>query len=60
MYSTITSPVFSRLVIVLGGSGVSYPPSEVTLFEALRVMNEVGFFKLAFLFEAEYYFREEA
>ena len=60
VFSTITSPVFSELVIVLGGDRMSYLPSEIALFETLRAMNEVRPFKLVFLFEVEDSFQVEA
>ena len=49
VFSTITSPVFSELVIVLGATAVTYLPSEVMLFETLRTMNQVRPFRLVFL-----------
>ena len=50
VFSTITSPVFSELIIVLGGyNAITRLPREVTLFETLRKMSEVKPFKLAFL-----------
>ena len=49
-FSTITSSVFSELVIVIGSSGASLP-QNVTLFETLRKMHDVRPFKLVFLLE---------
>jgi hypothetical protein len=49
VFSTITSPVFSELVIVIEAEGVTRLPSEVMLFETLRTMNGVRPFKLVFL-----------
>jgi len=60
VFSTIASPVFSELVIVLGGIWMSYLPSEIPLYEALRDMNDVRSFKLVFLLEVEDSFQEEA
>ena len=51
-FLTITSPVFSELVIIHTGISI-YLPQEVTLFETLRKMNEVRHFKLVFSVEAE-------
>jgi len=51
VFSTITSPVFSELVIIIGNS-VTYLPQNVRFFETLRKMHEVRPFKLVFLFEA--------
>ena len=51
VFSTITSTVFSELVVVLAGDGITCLPHEVTMFETLRKMNEVRPFKLVFLFE---------
>jgi hypothetical protein len=49
VFSTITSPVFTELVIVIGADGVTHLPSEVMLFETLRTMNGVRPFELVFL-----------
>ena len=49
VFSTITSPVFSELVIVIEADGVAHLPSEVMLFETLCTMNGVRPFKLVFL-----------
>jgi len=49
VFSTVASPVFSELVIVLGGyNAITQLPREVTLFETLRKMSELRPFKLAF------------
>ena len=50
VFSTITSPVFSELVVVLAAH-VIYFPQDVTFFERLRRMTEVRPFKLVFLLE---------
>ena len=49
VFSTITSPVFSELVIIIGAKAVTYLPSDVLLFETLRTMNKIRPFKLVFL-----------
>ena len=51
-FSTITSPVFSELVIIYSGSTINYLPRQGTLFRMLRKMGEIRRFKLVFLFEA--------
>ena len=51
VFSTITSPVFSELVVIILGSSVAYLPQNVTLFVTLRRMHEVRPFKLVFLLE---------
>jgi len=48
VFSTITSPVFSELVIILGDAQIHRLPSDVTLFETLRKMNQAKPFKLVF------------
>jgi len=53
MFSTITSPVFSELVIVLEGDEIAGLLSDVELFETLRKMNEVRPFTLVFLVKAD-------
>jgi len=50
VFSTITSPVFSELAIVLAGSDMVYSCWK-EMFKTLRTMNEVRPFKLAFLLE---------
>ena len=57
MFSTIRSPAFSELVIILN---VSHLPQDDMLCETLRRMNEVRSFKLVFLFEGLYCGVEEA
>jgi hypothetical protein len=49
VFSTITSPVFSEFIIVIGVDAVAHLPSEVKLFDTLRTMNKVRSFKLVFL-----------
>lgn len=50
VFSTITSPVFSELAIVLSGyNAITQLPQEVRLFETLHRMNEIRPFKLEFL-----------
>jgi hypothetical protein len=58
-FSTITSPVFSELVIILGDNAVTYLPSEARFLEALRTMRGVRPFKLVFLLMALDKTREE-
>jgi len=63
VFSTITSPVFSELVIVLENSQVAYLAWDVAFFETLRMMNQIKPFKLVFLAEVLGWFsvgREEA
>jgi hypothetical protein len=62
VFSTITSPVFSELVILIGTriDAVAYLSTEAPFFEALRTMNEVRPFKLVFLLVGLDSFREEA
>lgn len=60
VYLTITSLVFSELVVVLRARATSYLLQEVALFEALRAMTRVRPFKLVFLLEAEDCIRGEA
>ena len=50
VFSTITSPVFSDLVVVVAGHA-NYLRQEVKLFDTLRMMNDVRPFKLVFLLE---------
>ena len=50
-FLTITSPVFSELVVILGANAVAHLPSGV-MFDTLRTMNEVRPFKLVFLLVA--------
>ena len=50
VFSTIRSPVFCELVVVLARLEI-YLPWVVTLFKVLRMMNEVRPFNLVFLLE---------
>jgi hypothetical protein len=59
-FSTIASPLFFELVIVVGTDAEAYLPSEVPFFETLRTMNEVRPFKLVFLVVAPDSFLGEA
>ena len=60
MFSTITSLVFSELVITLTPADEpTRLPQEVTLFETLRKMNEVRPFKLVFLLKDVGFHQEE-
>lgn len=59
VFSTVTSPVFSELVIVLEDDAMSYLSKQVMLFETLRMMNEVRPFRLVFLLEIAYFYQEE-
>jgi hypothetical protein len=52
VFSTITSPVFSELAILVWNDEAVRLLSEVMLFETLRAMNEARSFKLVFLFMA--------
>ena len=51
VFSTITSPVFSELVIILVGDEIICLPREAMMFQTLRKMYEVRPFKLVFSFE---------
>jgi hypothetical protein len=55
VFSTITSPVFSELVIIPDCGAPAYLHREVTFFEALREMNEIRPFKLVFSLEGSEY-----
>lgn len=55
VFSTITSPVFSKLVIVLEGGLVAYSDPRILLREGLRELNRVRPFKLTFMFEGYMY-----
>jgi hypothetical protein len=59
IFSTITSPVFSELVIIIKSDGVARLPLEVELFETLRTMNGVRPFKLVFLLADPDFSQEE-
>jgi len=58
--STITSPAFSELVIVVDNNSAFRIPLVVVLCEGLRELNELRPFKLVFLFEGPYSSPEEA
>ena len=60
VYSTITSPVFSEVVILVEFNAGVYFPSQVPFFDTLRTMNEIRPFKLVFLLTVLDRFREEA
>ena len=49
VFSTIISPVFSEIVIVLNEWDIAYSNLEVAMFETLRKMHEAKPFQLAFL-----------
>lgn len=51
VFSTITSPVFSELVLVIWYDQFTSLPLDVTFFETLRMMNEVRSFRLVFLLQ---------
>jgi len=51
IFSTITSPVFSELVIAIEHNEIGYLSSDAALFRTLRTMNRVRPFKLVFLAE---------
>ena len=57
MFSTITFPVFSELVVVLEIDTMACLSKAVTFFETLRVMNEVRPFRLVFLLEVSDFFQ---
>jgi hypothetical protein len=52
VYLTITSPVFSELVIIIRANEAAFLPSGVKLFETLRTMDGIRPFKLVFLLVA--------
>ena len=60
VFSTITSPVFSELVIVIAGHAIIGLPWEVTFFETLGTMSETRPFKLVFLLEDSDFDQREA
>ena len=60
MLSTITSPVFTELVLDIRVDDIVYLPSEVGLFEMLREVNEVRPLKLVFLLEVPHSPKGEA
>jgi hypothetical protein len=49
VFLTITSSVFSELVIVLAGRAMPHLPKDVGLFETLRKMNGIRPFELVFV-----------
>ena len=51
IFSTITSPVFSELAIVLTARGVTRLPQEFELFETLDKMYQFNPFELVFLLD---------
>jgi len=51
VFPTITSPVFSELVITHSGYFPDHLPQDAALLETLRKVHEVRPFKLVFLFE---------
>ena len=54
VFSTITSPVFSELVIVLTErTTVVHLPWERALFELLRTMSEIRPFELVFFLQVD-------
>ena len=59
VFSTITSPVFSEVVIVLWGYEIASLPSQVALFQTLRMMNEARPFKLVFFAEVSGFYMDE-
>ena len=60
VFSTITSPVFSELVIVLDTDSAFRIPLVIVLCEGLRELNEIRPFKLVFSFEGPHSSPEEA
>ena len=58
IFSTLKSPVFSELVIVLAGHWTGDLRWEDALFKTLRKMNEFRPFKLVFLLEGPFFGRE--
>ena len=59
-FSTLKSPAFSELVIVLTGYETAVLCWEDTLFKTLRKMNEFKSFELVFLLEDPFFGREGA
>ena len=51
MFSTIASPVFFELIVVLWYDQFAYLPSDTRFFEILRVMSEIRPFKLVLLLQ---------
>ena len=60
VFSTITSPLFSEVVIVLENRDISGLPMQVTLFETLRAMTRIRSFDLVFLLGVSDFLQEEA
>ena len=50
-FSTIMSPVFSELVVVIWYDQFTNLPSDVAFFKTLRMMEEVRPFRLVFLLQ---------
>lgn len=50
-FITITSPVFSELVVILREENIAYLQCEVVMFKILRKMSGIRPFKLVFLLE---------
>lgn len=59
VFSTISSPAFSELALIIEGHTVTYLPQDVTLFETLGEMNQAKPFKLVFLPQASKLYQEE-
>ena len=59
VFSTVTSPVFSELAIVVTSDAVMKLPWDAALFKTLRKMNEIRPFRLAFLPDASAFHREK-
>jgi hypothetical protein len=51
MFSTIASPVFFELIVVLWYDQFAYLPSDARFFEILRVMSKIRPFNLVFLLQ---------
>ena len=60
IFSAITSPVFSELVLLLRVYEISHLPSEFVLFDTLRKVNKTSPFKLVFSLEVADSSMEEA
>lgn len=58
-FSSITSPVFSELVVVLAGDALANLPQEAMLFETLHRMHELKPFLLVFSFEGPCFVQRE-
>ena len=58
VFSTITSPAFSELVIEISETGVTYLPQDTMLFETLCKMYEVRPFQLVFFYPRVWDFLE--